>query len=265
MTAAATVGVGPEVHYSDPVTGITIMDFISARPLAEYPGGAVGLVRALGALIAELQTAQPFPMLGDYPEIIEFMLAGLSKSAFCASGELAPHAEGLARIRAALPWNRSALVASHNDPNPRNILFDGERLWLIDWELGFRNDPLVDIAIVTTDLAETPELECALLEAAFGSVPDRRLRARLAIIRLLTRLFYGCVVLDSLASTMQSVPEIGQTARTPAAFRAAVAEGSLASGTPATAYAFGKMSLAAFVDGLAMAGFEEMLQWAGQG
>jgi len=80
---------------------------------------------------------------------------------------------------------------------PGNILFDGERVWLVDWELAFGNDPLVDIAILTTELAETPELEDALLEAAFSLKPNRPLRARLGVIRLLTRLFYGCVVLDS--------------------------------------------------------------------
>jgi hypothetical protein len=53
---------------------------------------------------------------------------------------------------------------------------------------------------------------------------------------------------------------VGVTARTPAAFRTAVADGRLASGTAETAYAFAKMSLAAFIDGLAAPGFGEMLK-----
>jgi len=157
------------------------------------------------------------------------------------------------------------MVSCHNDPNPRNILFDGERVWLIDWEMAFRNDPLVDLAILTTEHFEAPELEDVLLEAAFGRLPDGRLRARLSVIRLLTRLYYGCIVLDSLAGSLRSAPDIGLAASSPAAFRAAVAEGRLASGTPETAYVFGQMSLAAFVDGLATPGFDEMLKRAGQG
>jgi hypothetical protein len=43
---------------------------------------------------------------------------------------------------------RLAPVSSHNDPVPANILFDGRRPWLIDWEWAYRNDPLVDVAIV---------------------------------------------------------------------------------------------------------------------
>jgi aminoglycoside phosphotransferase (APT) family kinase protein len=264
MVAAAVAGAAPPVHYHNPATGVAIMDFVSGRPLSEHPGGAVDLARALGALISKVQATPPFPMLGSVPEVIGSVLAGMSKSGFFAAGQLNPHAEGLARI-SALPWDTSSLVSCHNDPNPRNILFDGERVWLIDWEMAFRNDPLVDLAILTTELLEAPELEDVLLEAAFGRRPDRRLRARLSVIRLLTRLYYGCIVLDSLVGALRSAPDIGLAASSPAAFRAAVAEGRLASGTPETAYAFGRMSLAAFIDGLATPGFDEMLKLAEQG
>jgi aminoglycoside phosphotransferase (APT) family kinase protein len=265
LVAAAAAGAAPSVHYCDPATGVAIMDFVSSRPLSEHPGGPVGLARALGALIARVQATPPFPIFGTYPEVIGRALAVLGKSIFFAPGQLGPHAEGLARIAAALSWDTSSLVSCHNDPNPRNILFDGERVWLIDWELAFRNDPLVDLAILTTELVEAPELEDALLEAAFGRIPKRRLRARLSVIRLLTRLFYGCIVLDSLADTLRSAPDVGLAACTPAAFRAAVAEGRLATGTPEIAYAFGKMSLAAFTDGLATPAFDEMLKLIEQG
>jgi aminoglycoside phosphotransferase (APT) family kinase protein len=264
MVAAAAVGAAPQVHYHDPATGVAIMDFVSGRPLSEHPGGAVGLARALGGLISKVQATPPFPMLGSFPEVIGSVLAGLRQSSFFAAGQLDPHAEGLARI-STLPWDTSSMVSCHNDPNPRNILFDGERLWLIDWEMAFRNDPLVDLAILTTELLEAPELEAVLLEAAFGRMPDRRLRAWLSVIRLLTRLYYGCIVLDSLVGTLRSAPDIGLAASSPAAFRAAVAEGRLASGTPEIAYAFGQMSLAAFIDGLARPGFDEMLKRAEQG
>jgi aminoglycoside phosphotransferase (APT) family kinase protein len=264
MVAAAAAGAAPPVHYYDPAIGVAIMDFVSGRPLSGHPGGPVGLARALGALISKVQATPPFPTLGSFPEVIGSVLARMSKSCFFAAGQLDPHAEGLARI-STLRWDTSSLVSCHNDPNPRNILFDGERVWLIDWEMAFRNDPLVDLAILTTELLEAPELEDVLLEAAFGRMPDRRLRARLSVIRLHTRLYYACIVLDSLVDTLRSVPDIGLAASSPAAFRAAVAEGRLASGSPETAYAFGQMSLAAFIDGLAKPEFGEMLKRAEQG
>lgn len=262
MGQAAAAGAAPPLHYADARTGVAIMDFVAGRPLAEHPGGPVGVVRELAGLVIEVQAKTQFPIIGDYPDMIAAMLASLSGSGLFPSGALEPHAQGLARIRAALPWDSASLVSSHNDPNPRNILFDGNRLWLIDWELAFRNDPLVDLAILTTDLAEAPELEEALLEAALGQAPGRHLRARLQVMRLLVRLSYGCVVLEGFAGSTLD-PDL--QAFTPAGFRAAVADGRLRSGSPETAYAFGKMSLAAFVQGLAAPGFDEVLSMVKHG
>jgi len=259
MVAAASAGAAPDVHHADPQAGIAIMDFVFGLPLSQHPDGAIGMVRALGALIARVQAAPPFPDVGSYPDVIEWLLAGLCKSAFPAPDQLDPHADGLARIRAALPWESSTLVSCHNDPNPRNILFDGKRALLVDWELAFRNDPLVDLAILTTELVETPALQRALLEATFGATPDSRMLARLTVMRLLTRLYYGCVVLDSLAGSLVT-PDAGLAAFTPASFRMAVADGRLKSGTPETAHAFAMMSLAAFIDGVTQPGFDDLLK-----
>ena len=74
-------------------------------------------------------------------------------------GVLDPHVARLEQLREAYDAGLAGLVSSHNDPVPSNILFDGKRLWLIDWESAYRNDPLVDVAIVLDNLARSPELE----------------------------------------------------------------------------------------------------------
>lgn len=260
MQIAAAAGAAPPVHYADPVAGIAVMDFVTAQPLALHPGGAAGLARALGKLLARLHTTPLFPSLGDYPKLIGALLAHVGTSELFAPARPDQYAEGLARIEAALRWHPDALVSSHNDPNPRNILFDGENVWLIDWELGFRNDPLVDVPILTTELAETPELEDVLLTATFGAAPTPYLQARLHLIRLLARLCYGCIVLDSLSGRFRPAPGDSFADLTPLAFRAALADGSLAPGSLESAYAFAKMSLTAFRGGLAAPEFERALR-----
>lgn len=62
-------------------------------------------------------------------------------------------------------------------------------------------------------------------------------------------------------SAPRSPPAAGDRL-TPVAFAAVVAEGRLASGAAETTYAFGKMSLRAFLDGLAAPGFEQALALA---
>ena len=174
MSLASDAGAAPKVRFADAEAGVSIIDYIAGRPMAEHPAGPLGLMRALGALMMKVRAAGTFPDMGSYPELIGGLLAGLDASGQFPVGGLATHISGLARIQKALPWEASTLGPSHNDPNPRNILFDGERLWLIDWELAARNDPLTDVAILSNDLANSPESESALLEAAFGRPAEDR-------------------------------------------------------------------------------------------
>jgi aminoglycoside phosphotransferase (APT) family kinase protein len=253
MRAAAEAGIAPSLRYSDPETGVAVMDFIEARPLAEHPGGRAGVVRELGALIARIQAVRPFPMLGGGEDTVRVLLDELAVSGLFVPGLLDPHAEALARLRAVRPWDVAALVPSHNDPNPRNLIYDGARLWLVDWELASQNDPLFDLAIVSTDLAETPALQTTLLAAAHGQAPGAAQLAELAVVQLLTRLFYGSIALEAFAHRPGAAPLTSLAALTPAEFRVAVADGRLggAAKPEETAFAFGLMSLRAFLDGVA--------------
>lgn len=264
MRAAADVSAAPALPYADAAAGVAVMDFIATRPLSAISGGAPGLVTALGELLAQVRTAEPFPVLPPYPEVTGWLLQGAAASGLLAAEALAPHAEALDRILARLPWPAETHVPTHNDPNPRNLLFDGERLWLVDWELAAMNDPLVDVAIGATEYAETPELEDLLMRTIFGRAPDAALRARLAIVRLLTRLFYGGIVLDSLKGRLAADADRSLDGDTPQGFRDAVAAGRLGSGSPETAFAFARMQLRAFLEGVQAPDFETTLALAAE-
>ena len=45
MRAAAEAGIAPRLHHLDEAAGIAIMDFVTRRPLSEYPGGPLELAR----------------------------------------------------------------------------------------------------------------------------------------------------------------------------------------------------------------------------
>ena len=109
-------------------------------------------------------------------------------------------------------------VSCHNDPVPANILSDGKRLWLIDWESAYRNDPLVDVAIVLDNLARTPELRSTLLQSWLGRTPDDALLARLELVRALTRLYYAGVFFSASALAPRTPPDTDMSAPTPAEF-----------------------------------------------
>jgi Phosphotransferase enzyme family len=255
MRIAAEAGVAPPLRYANETAGVAILDFVIQRPLNEYPGGADALAGALGTLAAKLQATEPFPVLGDYRVFLDRML-GHMRTVF-APGLLDPYVEAFARIREVYPWDPATHISSHNDPNPRNILFDGERLWLIDWETAYRNDPLTDIAILTENHASTPELEVGLLESWLARPPDRALRARVLLMRQLTRLYYAGLLFVVSVKAPASVVDL--VAPTPAEFRSMIARGELKMGTNEIKVVLGKMILAGFLTGLNAPDFEEAL------
>lgn len=75
------------------------------------------------------------------------------------------------RVRAEPPPPRERpLVLSHNDPNPSNLVFDGERVRLLDWDTAGPNDPFFDLAAVALFL-RLDDAAAARLIAAHDAAP----------------------------------------------------------------------------------------------
>lgn len=262
MIAAAQAGLAPAIRHADIAAGVAIMEFIEQKPLTAHPGGAEGMLRDLGELAARVHALPAFTPLADYMGLIGGMVARLRGSPAFAPGLLDAHFDGFDAIRAAYPKDVGPAVASHNDPNPRNILYDGHRLWLVDWELSFANDPMVDVAIMSNETTATSEQRDILLAAAFGRQPDAMLRARLLLMRQASQMFYACIMLTALALAPRETPESDLTAPTPDEFRQGVLDGRIKVGAPETAVIFGKMILAAYRAGLDCPRFKDALDLA---
>ena len=70
LQAAAAAGIAPPVHYLDPVTGVSIVDYLPERPLLEHRGGDAGIIRELAGLLVRLQSTPVFPPLADFQTIL---------------------------------------------------------------------------------------------------------------------------------------------------------------------------------------------------
>jgi hypothetical protein len=257
MRIAAEAGIAPDIHYVDEAARIAVIDFIEQQPLKTYPGGPRALAQALGELFSRVQATAVFPTFVNYPDIVTRLFAHVRRTGLFAAGLLDAHVERLELLREAYGAGSTRLVSSHNDSIPSNILFDGERLRLIDWESAYRNDPLVDVAIVLDNLVRSPELEDVLLRAWFGRAPDEALLARLELIRALTRLYYAGVLLSASAAASWVMGDTDLSAPTLQQFRLAIHEGRLKRGAPATKHVLGKMFLASFFSGVASPGFDD--------
>jgi aminoglycoside phosphotransferase (APT) family kinase protein len=232
-----------------------VLDFVEQQPLKTYPDGPDALAQALGELLSRVQATPVFPYFVNYPDIVARLFAHVRRTGLFADGLLDAHVERLELLHKAYDAGLAKLVSSHNDFIPSNILFDGERLWLIDWESAYRNDPLVDVAIVLDSLVRSPELENILLQAWLGRRPDESLRARLQLVRAFTRLYYSGVALSASAAASWVIGDTDLSAPTVAEFEQAIRNGRLTPGAPETKHTLGKMFLASFMYGIDTPGF----------
>ncbi|MBU2137085.1 MAG: phosphotransferase, partial [Alphaproteobacteria bacterium] len=138
MRIAAAAGLAPEVRYTDAQHGVSITAFVEGRTLAAgQQGPREAMISALGDLVRRLQATEPFPPLVDYMDGMAALLGQLRAGGLLAPDALEAELIGYAQLDTAYRALRPELASSHNDLNPRNILQDGARLWVVDWESAF--------------------------------------------------------------------------------------------------------------------------------
>lgn len=201
MKSAAEAGVAPHVWHTDVEHRISITDFVDAEPLSV----SEALVR-LPALLRTLHSVPPFAK-APFNTTCTFLLSrgqslttGPSLDAYLQkiqAANLFPKAASeeffarYAELAAVCPYDDADMVSSHNDLfKPDNILFDGHRVWLVDWEAAFLNDRYADLAVVANQLVANDQEELAYLRAYFGARPDEYQLARFHLMQQLTHLFY---------------------------------------------------------------------------
>jgi len=195
MKAAADAGLSPRVWYTNIEDSISITDFVEAQPLPV----SEALVH-LPALLRNLHNLPPFPR-APFNTTCTFLLnKGPALDGYLQQFQatsILPKAESeefFARYRevsAVYPHDDAELVSSHNDLfKPDNILFDGQRIWLIDWEAAFLNDRYADLAVVANQVVTNDEEEMVYLKEYFGAAPDHYQRARFHLMQQMAHLFY---------------------------------------------------------------------------
>ena len=202
MKAAAEAGLAPHVLYASVEDRICITDFVVAVP---FPAAAARL--RMPAVLRTLHALTPFPSVPDHINTTcTFLLnkgpavEGFIRS-FRAASILPKHdtEELFARyeqVAAVYPRHDPDMVSSHNDLfKPDNILFDGQRVWLVDWEAAFLNDRYADLAVVANLVVSNEAEERVYLQEYFGQPPDQYQLARFFLLRLVAHMFYAMAFL----------------------------------------------------------------------
>ena len=196
LELAAHAGLAPAVIHVDETRRAVVSALVTDRSFPAFYGDPWSRDAALAQLGTTLRRVHELPLPRDAPEsdpreflatIWPRLLTGFAMPSFVRDA-----VERL--LTGAAPPRDRALVLSHNDVNPSNLIYDGERLWLVDWETAGPNDPLYDLATASVFL-RMDEQACQQLLAIHDERPIAALPTRFAYCRRLVAVMCGALFL----------------------------------------------------------------------
>jgi len=190
MNAAAEAGLAPRVRYTNTEDGISITDFVEAMP---FP--ATQALAQLPVTLRRLHALPQFPKAFNYVTAHNGFIWRFRAASLLPTSEIEEVFSRYDQICAAYPRLDSDMVPCHMDLKPENIVFDGQRIWLVDWQAAFVNDRYFDLAVAANFLVTNDTDEQIYLEKYFGQPPDKYQRAKFFLMRQVIHMFYAAVFL----------------------------------------------------------------------
>jgi thiamine kinase-like enzyme len=183
--AAWRAGVAPEIlHFG--ADGVMITRFVAnavalARPLLKERGDAREC--AAKALRLLHDTAEAFVgTFGIFATSDGYSRLLRERGVAVSPGERAVLKEAEA-VRSALAAAPAELKPCHCDTTGANLLDDGERVWLVDWEYSGMNDPMWDLSYLSVQADLDPAQDDELLDTYLGRTPQADETARMAVLK----------------------------------------------------------------------------------
>ena len=182
--AAAAVGVGPEVVAFLTVPPCLVTAFITGRQL-----DAAEVREHVGEVAAALRAFHAGPPLRT--RFDAFAIVDAYHATAVAHGTQVPPAfpRLIARvhdIRAALTHPEHAPVPCHNDLLTANLLHDGDRVRIVDWEYAGVGDRFFDLGNLSVNNGFTEDDDERLIAAYFGEPCTSRRFAALRLMRIMS-------------------------------------------------------------------------------
>lgn len=184
---AHQAGLAPKVRYHG--DGALVTDFIDGETLDA--GGVRARLTQIVTLLKRCHSGMrdlargpaaffwPFHVARDYAETL--------RNCGHAIWRELPRLE---RIAAELETAQQPMptVFGHHDLLPANLIDDGRRLWLIDWEYAAFGSPLFDLANLADNADFDDDDERRLFELYFGCAPDAANRKAFAAMKVASAL-----------------------------------------------------------------------------
>lgn len=180
--AAEAAGFAPAVEYGG--EGTMVSRFLNARTYGEAD------VRDNLVRVAELARRfhREMPRHVSGPAFLFWpfhVVRDYARTLHEGDSRMVPHLQGWVELADELEAVQIPLpiVFGHNDLLPANILDDGDRLWLIDFEYGGFSTAMFDLAGLSSNAGFSAEQSDELLAWYFDRTPDHDMRRSLAAMQ----------------------------------------------------------------------------------
>ncbi len=223
--AAHAAGLSPAVRLAE--DGLTVIDFIHGKTLQESDISTPEYLPRIVELLHKCHIELPKHFRG--PALIFWVFHVLRD--YCTTLEEggSPYAGDVGEYRALTEELEAAagpfdIVFGHNDLVAANLLDDGKRLWLIDWDYAGFNSPLFDLGGLASNNGLSPAAERQMLELYFGAPADDALFHRYFAMKTASILREAMWSMVSEMTSTLDVDYAAYTAENLARFRAVLSD-----------------------------------------
>jgi aminoglycoside phosphotransferase len=198
LRRAAAASIAPAVVHVDEAARALVLQRAPGVPIAAALAEPVQREALFASLVEQLRTLHAL----DPADVAERDPLAKARALWEASrvrpgfpvwaGALAPMFDAIAAALAHDPRRG----VSHNDLNPTNILWDGGRAWIVDWEVTGLGHPYYDLAVLALFLRLGDDAALDLAARHDGAPLDARSRASFHALRQLAGLLCGLIFLS---------------------------------------------------------------------
>ncbi len=195
LQTVANAGLAPQILYLNIEDKISITDFIEDQYFSIHEARI-----KMADLLRNLHGLPKFAYRLNFLEASDTFLQKFLASDSVPANAMKDIVESYARIGKVYPRDDlENLVSCHNDVKRDNIIFDGVRPWLVDWEAARLNDRYLDLAAIASFVIKSDDDETEFLKRYFGKTFDEYKQARFFLMSQVVHMFCFtlCTVLRS--------------------------------------------------------------------
>ncbi len=169
--AAHAAGFAPEVVYTGP--GVMVSRFVDGKTYA--PADVAANIDRVADIVRRFHTEMPREISGaGFAFLVFHVIRDYARTLREGESRMTDRLAEFVALAAALEKTQPPLpiIFGHNDFLPANILDDGERLWLIDFEYAGFTTAMFDLAGLASNAGFEPPQSEELLARYFGETPS---------------------------------------------------------------------------------------------